>query len=575
MWAMVFVVLVSGLPATGEIPTEVGDITRVTVYRGQALVTRAISADLRGGSSELIVNKLPHGILPESIYAQTEDSVKVMSVRYREKAVMEDTRDEVKALDKEIEDVEREVKYAKSRHSYLAAQWQMFEKLKDFTVTAAQSDLNRGLLAYKPIAQLVELIEGKGEGYLNERLELEDKISELKEQLNLLRRKRENLMANRSRTLRQAVLFLHSRRAGKARIEVNYLVRGANWDQQYNLRARPGESGVLIEYNAVVRQSSGEAWEGVKLSLSTAEPSMTASPPELEPMEVILSQAGQAVQQAEQAVQQMKELQRFRREYARKGREVNAKLNWVVTSNQANIFNIEQSELAEFQRQMEEIKRTEGVSVTYALAGKLSLPSRREQQLVTIASLKSTADFTLVAMPLLTDYVYLQGEVINDSDILLLPGSASMFRNGEYVGRSEIPQVASGEKFTAGFGIDSQVQIEHELEDKESRIQGGNRIDTYKYRIALSNYKSESVELCLFDRMPYSEDSSIKIELVTVEPKLSKNSEYLRTGKDKGLLRWELELGPKTFEQNATIVKYVYTMEYDRNMQIQPKRDNQ
>ena len=147
-----------------------------------------------------------------------------------------------------------------------------------------------------------------------------------------------------------------------------------------------------------------------------------------------------------------------------------------------------------------------------------------------------------------------------------------MFRNGEFVGKSQLPQVTIGEKFTAGFGIDSQVQVARELEDKKTRIQGGNRIDTYYYRIALSNYKNTPVELQLLDRLPYTDNTSITIELEKTEPQLSKDSEYQRTNRKKGILRWDLKLAPNTIDSKTTVVKYNFTMEYDRNMQIQSRR---
>jgi hypothetical protein len=37
-------------------------------------------------------------------------------------------------------------------------------------------------------------------------------------------------------------------------------------------------------------------------------------------------------------------------------------------------------------------------------------------------------------------------------------------------------------------------------------------------------------------------------------------------------LRWDLKLAPNTIEQNSTVVEYSFSMEYDRNMQIQPRR---
>ncbi len=158
--------------------------------------------------------------------------------------------------------------------------------------------------------------------------------------------------------------------------------------------------------------------------------------------------------------------------------------------------------------------------------------------------------------------------MLNSSETVLLPGAASIFRNNEFVGKGNVPIVTIGEKFTAGFGIDSQVRVVRELENKQTRIQGGNRIDTYNYRITLNNYKDTEVPLRLLDRLPYTDDASVKIEIEKTDTDLSKDSEYQNTGRKKGILRWDLNLKPKSIDQTATVVKYSFTMEYDKNMHI-------
>ncbi len=561
--------------AFAEAPATSGTISKVTVYRGQALVTRTIDTDLPPGASELTVGNLPAMIVPESIYAQTSGSTKVLSVRYRQRAVMEDTRQEVKELDAQIETAKHKVKYATEEHSLNDQQWKMYENLKDFTLAAERTDLNKGVLVYEPVQSLTDLIEKKGTDYLEHKLKLEDSIAESQKELELLERQRNELVAGRSRTEREAILFISGADGKKVHIELSYLVNGANWQQQYNLRANPQQSNVLIEYNAVVNQTSGEDWDGVTLWLSTAEPTLVAAAPILEAMLVGLSMPAQVQQVAEGPMQQSDQIRQFqksRKDYIKQGVAANMELNALAVRNQMFFFNVDQREAQEFQQKIAEISRTEGVSVTYQLPGRLTLPSRSDQQLVSIASITAKADFTLVATPLLTDYVYLQADLLNGSDTVLLPGSASMFRNGEFVGQSQLPQVTIGQTFTAGFGIDSQVRVVRELEDKKTRIQGGNRIDTYDYRIALSNYKNTPVELRLLDRLPCAEDASIKIEIEKTEPQLCQDSEYVRTARKKGILRWDLNLAPNAVEAKATLVKYSFTMEYDRNMQIQPRQ---
>ena len=569
------VIVLATSAAFADVQTITGTISKVTVYRGQALVTRTLDVDLPAGTSELIVTGLPAKIVPESLYAQTSGNIKVLSVRYREKAVEEDTREEVKQLDAEIEEVNNQLRHIGWDFKQRRNQWEMFEKLKDFTVTAAKADLSRGLLTFEPLEKLTEYIEKKGLEYHRHNIEYEDKDAQLKKKRELLERKRKELDAGRSRTELEAVIFVNNETKKKAAIEISYLVNGANWTPQYNLRADPKKSNVLIEYNAVVNQTSGENWDGVALSLSTAEPTMVSAPPVLDPMLVSLSlpvQAQQAEQQVFAQIDNVRRQLQSRKANIKKGIAANFDLNELAISNQGFVLQATDQQLKEFQKQLAVVARKEGVSVTYNLPGKLSLPSRSDQQLVTIATVSTEADFTLIATPILTDYVYLQAELLNNSDTILLPGQASVFRNGEFVGNSQLPLVTIGEKLTAGFGIDSQVQVTRELEEKKTRIQGGNRIDTYHYRIALSNYKNTAVELQLLDRLGYTEGSSIKIELVKTEPQLSKDSEYLRTARKKGILRWDLNLPPNTVDENATVVTYSLTMEYDKNMQIQARR---
>jgi hypothetical protein len=590
--AMIFL-LAAHCPA--EIPRTKGKISKVTVYRGQALVSRAIDVGLTPGTFELVVEGLPAKIIPESLFAQTSGNARVLSVRYRERAVEADTRREVKELDAQIKELATRIYQTERKKQHLDSQWSMFTRLREFTVSAAGSDLNRGLLTFKPIGELADFIQQKGQEYIGQTLALEEQIGRLKEDLELLNRKREKLDAGRSRTEREAVLYLGSEGGAGSVIELNYLVDGANWLPQYNLRARPNEGAVLIEYNAVVNQTSGEDWNGIALELSTAEPAMVAAAPVLEPVMVGLSSRRAKARGPQQVVsqdaavatglqaetqmyrdrsRQFEELLRSRREQAKRGAMAQKQLGRIAASNQAFELAADVRELAEMKQQMEDIARVEGVSVTYSLPGKLTLPSRTDQLLASIASVAVKANFTLVATPLLTDYVYLQAEVLNESDTIFLPGPASMFRNCEFVGRSDQSIVTIGETFTAGFGIDSQIQVTRELEDKHTKIQGGNCIDTYNYRIALSNYKNCPAELRLLDRLPYTDNESIKIELLDAAPALSEAPEYLRTGRKKGILRWDMDLAANSVDTDVTVVNYSFTMEYDKNMEIQPRGNN-
>jgi hypothetical protein len=566
-----------------------GSVSDVIVYRGQALVTQTIELDLPQGGSELVVRKLPNKIVPESLYAQASGDVTVSSVRYRERAVEEDTREEVKKLDAEIEKLQTNLRHAEMNLKLINENRGSISKLENLTISTAQSDLDRSLLQYDPLEKLFTHVETKRAEYHKKQLVLNDEILALKKQLELLQRKRNELRAGRSRSEREAVLFVSSPAVGKVAIQLRYLVNDAGWLPQYNLRAEPAKSAISIEYNAVIHQASGEDWSNVAMSLSTAQPTMEAGAPELEPMEVKLTPGppagvkaklrkrvpGVLYDVAEKAEveyrdlsDQFQQLERSRRQIARKGAVAQSKLNVMAAGRQMMELQADKDAVQKIKSAERILARTEGVSVTYDLGGKLSMPSRSDQQLLTIASFGARAEFLHIATPLLTDYVYLQADITNNSKTIMLAGPASMYLDGGFVGKANIDLVTIGEEFTAGFGVDSQVRIAREFKDKKVDTLWGNRVEEYDYRIAIDNYKNMPVKLQLLERIPYTEDEDLEIENFKTNKPLSKDAEYLRSQREKGILRWDLNLKSMTIGQKATIVTYHYTMKYDNDMSI-------
>ena len=87
-----------------------GKIAAVTVYRGQALVTRVVEVpkDI-GVNREVVVTDLPGGLEAASLYAEGEQTVKVQSVRYRARPVMVDVNEDVRKVDERIEELARKL----------------------------------------------------------------------------------------------------------------------------------------------------------------------------------------------------------------------------------------------------------------------------------------------------------------------------------------------------------------------------------------------------------------------------------------------------------------------------------
>src|SRR6516165_2799388 len=87
---------------------------------------------------------------------------------------------------------------------------------------------------------------------------------------------------------RDAIVVV-DREAGKGgKIRLNYLVSSVAWRPEYKVRAGKINEDVQVDYLANLMQHSGEDWNQVNMTLSTAQPMLNASPPELCMLEPIL-----------------------------------------------------------------------------------------------------------------------------------------------------------------------------------------------------------------------------------------------------------------------------------------------
>ena len=210
-----------------------------------------------------------------------------------------------------------------------------------------------------------------------------------------------------------------------------------------------------------------------------------------------------------------------------------------------------------------------GPSLSYQLAGTVNLASRSDQQMVRILQTAFKGRFYYVATPVLTNSVYREAELINTSPEDLLSGPITVYMDGRFVGRSEIPTVARGQTFVVGFGVDPQLRSARELASRTENVQGGNRELSFKYRLVLENYKDEPAEVHLFDRLPYSDrPNDVRIKLGDLQDPLSKDEYYRRTEQPKGILRWDINVAAGATGEKVRKVEYSFTLDFDRTFSL-------
>lgn len=619
MFRVLLIVVLSSLcqitahPAWAADPhvTE-GRVSAVTVYQGQALVTREVEVAEAQGLLEVVVTNLPQYVLPGSLFAEPVGDLQIRSVRYRVRPIEEDVRQEVRELDEQIQDVDDKLAAVAQERALLHQRNGYLVQLGQFTAITAQQELKSGVLNAETLKDLTLFQFSEREQISQRELELAREERSLNKSKDLLVRKRDTISAGSSRTVREAVVFVNVPQRGPADIRLSYLVSNASWSPSYNLRATNARDQVTVEYNASIQQMSGEDWNDVDMNLSTATPSLVAKAPELEPLAIKLGSPAPAQQVPMSAAANYKQTQEQLERLGRTRGAAAINAPGLAQSEESGAYAgaaraqaagrfggagglgswgfeeasreadkglnraARQLQLMDLNNSLSELKGTattvakpeEGVSVSYQLENRTSLPSRSDRQLIQIASIPLQGEFYRLATPVLTSFAYEEVRLTNTSNRVLLAGPAATFLGGQFVGRGEVPTVSIGESFSAGLGIDSSLRTHRELVDKKERIQGGNRVVDFTYELTIENFGNDPVSVRLLDRLPTVGEDDIKVTLVESDEALSDDETYLMADRKDGILRWDLEVPAQAVGPQQKVLRYTMQIEYDKQLAI-------
>ena len=616
-WMIGCVVVARSMVAAEPMVTE-GRVAAVTVYQGQALVTRELELANAQGLLEVVVTNLPESVLPGSLFAEPTGGIEIRSVRYRARPIEEDVRKEVRDLDQQIQDVQDQLAAIAEERSLLNQRKAYLSQLEKFSAVTSQQELKSGVLNSETLKDLTQFLFAERDAISKRELELAKQERAQNEQRDLLTRQRDTIAAGSSRTVREAVVFINAPQAGAAKLRLSYLVNNASWSPSYNVRATTARDEITVEYNASIQQMSGEDWNDVDMVLSTATPSLVATAPKLEPLAIKLGQLAPAAQTAVpmSAAANYKQVQRSlaqlgkmrgvqmdasqaaanaageelfggpvlagRRGSGGMGGGVGGVGGWdfaaASTANTDKGLNRAACELQllDFNNSLSDLRSdgnhpdrsSEGVSVSYPLANRTSLPSRSDRQLIQIASVPMKGDFYRLASPVLTSYVYEEARLTNSSSLVFLAGPVATFLGSEFVGRGQLPTIAVGESFTVGLGIDSSLRAGRELVKKDQRIQGGNRVVDFIYELTLENFGNTPAKVRLLDRLPIVGQDDVKVTLVKSDEPVSDDAAYQSSDRKDGILRWDIDAPAQSLGPQHKTLRYTMQIEYDKQLAI-------
>ena len=307
----------------------------------------------------------------------------------------------------------------------------------------------------------------------------------------------------------------------------------------------------------MVRQVTGEDWDGVALTLSSARPSTAARLPELATWTVDFAGLGNDVvmlANAKSSAQQQAVPYGFAA-----NRMLQAQPSVVNASADAAAPAFAQPQgVAESAMQMAEI-RSLGPAATFIVPAKASIPSDNQPHRSAISVQTLKGEWTYVTTPKLVPSAFLKTRVTNTSGGPLLGGDINTFLGNNFIGKSNIGLVAANATFDLFLGVDENIKVTRTEGVKKEEVGGIiSRQQLYKrsFTIEVQNFKPTEAAFKLRDQLPVSKNGKIAVVVNKAEPAFKSRDE------DPGEVTWEFKLKPQ--EKQKIAVEYEIDAPYDQ-----------
>ncbi len=482
-------------------------IVSVTVYPGQARVTRRGSVTLAADATEVVIDDLPLALVHESVRVSGRGAGAITGVDVRTVHHSTDESRRVADLLAERDRLAVAAQELVDRRRALDVRVGLLESVasaagRPYAKQLAAATLSPdavGPVAERLATQLADVLTAKRALLAEEKALTDDQQ----------RVDRELAEAGGGTPDRTAVVVAVDRTdGGEVELEVSYLVDGATWEPRYDLRLDDAE--VDVTWFGMVQQWSGEDWPAAELRLSTARPTSAIEVPDLDPWylseRVVYREAAPMAAMAYGAT-------------ARGGADMSLAL----------------AKAAPMELTAATVE--DGVTATtYVIQKPVAVPADGSNHQALITTFRLPAVLDHVTAPVRSDAVYLRATVTNRSAHTLRPGRASLFHGTEFVGVSDLSVVAPGEEVELALGLDDRIRVKRDLvaRSADKAFLGGTARHEATWRTTVANHSGKPARVTVLDQVPVSQSPGITVKNVTLVPDA-------KVG-DLGEVAWTLEL---------------------------------
>ncbi len=560
-------------------------VSAATVFADRALVSRSGTVKLPAGAHTIIVENMPADFDETSLRVEGEGraDVKIGAVEVNHIFLAELAEQKEREHNKALQ-------AKKDEKALVAAEITALAIKADFIKRVAENGANNQLqntggakLDFTPEKwqQAWNLLHNGMDETAKAQVAKQVALRKIDEEISKLEREHDGI-ATEQRERREVVVRVEAKDATDFNLVIKYQTPNVTWASLYDARLDTDKGDLLLEQYGQVAQTTGEDWQNVAITLSTARPELGTEMPRLNPWQVTLlrpqmersriafspgmneAPGGKA---SPAFIEAQAEANRHRiQEAAAVG---GTALPTPLPSGMSTDVHKESDPLVEFraemQKQKDELARqvelltrrklgqlttaqavTTDYSAEFKVPGKVELKSIATPAKFFVGKVPLKAALHVEVTPRLGTQAYLFAKVQNTEKFPIIPGGVAKYRDGAFMGNAGMSLLRPGETLALSFGIDDRVKVDYQktsqTQDNPTLYFVGDITVERAYETKIRNLHDKPMRITVFDQHPITADADIKTSLLEdkTTPGFTPDPE-----KRQGVIQWQTEYKPQ------------------------------
>ncbi len=520
-----------------EIPTP-SVITAATVFPTRADISRNAEVSLPQGKHTIVFDGLPAALDTKSLRISGTGAFSIGSIEIKELFSKDFVVEQERKLRGKIADLSDKRRFVESELTAAETGKTFLENMaKSNAVPQVSVNGKKDALSPDAWGKAWQSLQNGMKSLGRETIEKQIEIRKIDAELSALN-KELRLLSDGAKSAKQIRVNVEASAPAAAKLTVQYQIANASWKPTYEARLNTRNKTVEIMQYGTISQHTGEEWRNIDLTFSTARPIIGTVPPELETRWLNLDEP--------------------------------VKKRGKMLERGAAVYRNDSS----FADTMDEPSGTAEIAAaefsgsdfagTFAVKGKANVPSDGSEHRFLVGGWSAKADIYAQTVPAVQPAAYVMASTQLNAPAPLLPGTMSLFRDGAFIGDSEMNFLRPNAKLHLSFGQDDKILVKHTIadfeEDNGGRISRNNKI-TIRTAAAVQNLHKEPLKIAVYDFLPVARNSDIAVKIT--KNKTTAGYETDPDGK-VGVIKWESVYQP----QEQKTVDYGYTITYPKDREL-------